>query len=40
MTYDNGGDEVEYEISVNGDNLVLIDNIFQEEQTYVRVGAN
>ena len=40
LTYDNGGDEVEYEISVNGDNLVLIDNIFQEEQTYVRAGAN
>ncbi|MDO4514656.1 MAG: DUF5067 domain-containing protein [Lachnospiraceae bacterium] len=36
LTYDDSGDEIDYEISVNGDNLVLNDTIFQEEQTFVR----
>lgn len=39
LTYDNTGNEVNYEISVSGDDMVLTD-IFQEEQTFVRAGTN
>lgn len=35
LTYDDGT-EAEYEFSINGDKLVLIDTIFQEEQTFAR----
>lgn len=38
ITY-NSGNEFDYEVSVSGDNLVLTD-IFQDEQTYVRAGSN
>lgn len=35
LTYDNTGNEVNYKISVSGDDMVLTDT-FQEEQTFVR----
>ena len=39
LTYDDG-DATDYEISVSGNDLVLTDPIFQEEQTFVRAGTN
>ena len=39
LTYE-GGIETEYDISLNGDNMVLIDHIFQDELTLVRDGSN
>ncbi|MDD5947399.1 MAG: DUF5067 domain-containing protein, partial [Oscillospiraceae bacterium] len=35
LTYDDGT-EAEYELSINGDKLVLIDTSFQEELTFAR----
>lgn len=39
LIYDDG-DATDYEISVSGNDLVLTDPIFQEEQTFVRAGTN
>ena len=39
LTYDDG-DATDYEISVSGNDLVLTDPIFQEEQTFVRADTN
>ena len=39
LTYDDG-DAADYEISVSGNDLVLTDTIFQEEQTFVRAGTD
>lgn len=39
LTYDDG-DATDYEISVSGNDLVLTDPIFQEEQTFVRASTN
>lgn len=39
LTYDDGN-EADYKISVSGDDLVLTDTIFQEDQTLVRAGTN
>lgn len=39
LTYEDG-DEAEYAISVNGNDMVLIDTIFQEELPFVRAGSD
>lgn len=38
LTYDDG-EETDYEISVSGNDLVLTNTFYQEEQTFVRAGA-
>ena len=39
LTYEDGT-EAEYGVSVNGNDMVLTDTIFDEEQPFVRAGAN
>ena len=39
LTYEDGT-EAEYGVSVNGNDMVLTDTIFDEEQLFVRAGAN
>ena len=39
LTYDDGT-EAEYGVSVNGNDMVLIDTIFDEEQPFVRAGTD
>ena len=39
LTYDDGT-EAEYGVSVNGNDMVLIDTVFDEEQPFVRVGTD
>ena len=39
LTYEDGT-EAEYGVSVNGNDMVLIDTVFDEEQPFVRAGTD
>ena len=39
LTYEDG-DETDYEVSVNGNDMVLINTFYQEEQIFVRAGSD